>query len=99
MITRVDPPDFRTVSSVQVDSNADNPWVAIEEIESWAAENGFVRTSEYHPRHVLIDGGRQFRSVCYPVSDEERAAIELAHRQMSERAEALRGVLPRGARE
>ena len=93
MITRIDPPDHGNASTVQIDSDAGNPWLAIDEIETWAAENGFVRTSEYHPRPVLIDGHRRYRGICYRISDEERAALELAHRQMTERGDRLRGVV------
>src|SRR2546425_680292 len=57
-ITLIDPPDFRNASTVQVDSDADDPWLAVDEIESWAEKNEFVRTAEYHPRQVLIDGRR-----------------------------------------
>jgi hypothetical protein len=91
MITKIDPPDFGNSSTVQVDSDADNPWLAMEEIESWAIEKGFVLTSEFHPRAILIDGHRRFRAICYRISDEERAAMEFAHRQMIERGDRLRG--------
>lgn len=89
MITRIDPPKFGNVSTVQVESDAGNPWLAIDEIETWAAENGFVRTSEYHPRQVLVDGRRRFRGICYRISEEERSAVEDAHRRMIERGDAL----------
>jgi len=98
MITQIDPKDFSTASTVQVDSDAGNPWLALDEIETWAAQNGFVRTSEYHARQVLVSGRRLYRAVCYRISDEERAALEQAQSQMSKRAEALRGILPRSAR-
>lgn len=94
MITRIDPSEYSNASTVQVDSDAGNAWLAIEEIENWAAEHQFVRTSEFHPRQVLVDGHRQFRSICYRISPEERAAMELSQRQMVERGEALRGVVP-----
>ena len=90
MITQVDPNQYTTASSVQIDSDAADPWLAIEEMENWAADNGFVRSSEYHPRQVLIDGWRRYRSVCYRISPEERAALELSQRQMTERGEALK---------
>lgn len=89
MIKRIDPADFANVSTVQVDSDVGNPWLAIDEIENWAADHGFVRTSEYHPRQVLVEGRRRFRGICYRMTDEERAAIEQSHRQMIERGDAL----------
>lgn len=97
MITRIDPEDVTNVSTVQIESDAGNPWLALDEIETWAAENGFVRTSEYHPRQVLVEGKRRFRGVCYRISEEERAAMELAQRQMIDRGNALRGIVPRSA--
>lgn len=94
MITRIDPPDYKSTSTVQLDSDAGNPWLAIDEIETWAAQHGFVRTSEYHPRQVLVEGHRRFRAVCYRISDEERAAIEISQRRMTERGDVLRGTIP-----
>ena len=94
MISRIDPPEFKNASTVQVDSTADDPWQAIDEIEEWAAAQGLVRTSEFHPRQVLIEGKRRFRAICYRISEEERAALELAHHQMIERGNALKGILP-----
>jgi len=93
MIVRIDPPDFKNASTVQLDSDAASPWLAIDEIEDWAAAHGFVRTSEYQPRRVLVDGRVRFRGICYRISEEERAALEQAHRQMIERGDALRGVV------
>jgi hypothetical protein len=98
MITQIDPVSFADASSVQVDSDAGDSWHAIEEIENWAAENGFVRSSEYSPRQVLIEGHRRFRSVCYRISPEERAAFELSQRQMTERGELLKGLVHHAAR-
>jgi len=98
MITKIDPPDFDKASTVQIDSDAGNPWLAVDEIENWAAHRGFVRTSEYHPRQVLVEGHRRFRAICYRISDEERAAMELAHRQMTERGDRLRGLVHHPAR-
>jgi hypothetical protein len=98
MITQVDPPDFQRSSTVQVDSDAGNLWLAIEDIEDWASQHGFVRTGEYHLRQVLIDGRHRFRGVCYRISEEERAAIEATQREMADRGDGLRGVLPRVVR-
>lgn len=95
MIERIDPPNFQHASTVQVDSNADNMWSAIDEIENWATENGFVRTSEYAPRQILIGGHKHFRAICYRLSAEERAASELAHQQMTQRGDVLRETMPR----
>jgi hypothetical protein len=92
MITRIDPDNFASASTVQIESNAGNPWLALEEIEEWAAAHGFVRTSEYHPRAVLVNGERRFRGICYRVTEEERAAIEQAHQDMIVRGDALRHI-------
>lgn len=93
VITRIDPADFSHASTVQVESDVGNPWLALDEIEDWAAGHGFVRTSEYHPRQVLVDGQRRFRTVCYRMSDEELEAIEDAQRRMTERGDRLRGTV------
>lgn len=93
VITRIDPPDYDHASTVQVDSDVGNAWLALDEIEGWAAEKGFVRTSEYQPRQVLVDGQRRFRAICYRISDEERAAMELSQQQMIERGDQLRGMV------
>lgn len=92
MITRTDPDDFANASTVQVESDAGNHWLALSEIEEWAAAHGFVRTSEYHPRPVLVEGRRRFRGICFRLTEEDRAAVEQAHRQMIERGDDLRRV-------
>jgi hypothetical protein len=92
MITRIDPKEFANASTVQLDSDAGNPWLAISEIEDWARQNGFVRTSEYQPRMVLIEGLRRYRCICYRISPEEREALEQSHQKMIDRGEALRGL-------
>lgn len=97
MITKIDPADFDRTSTVQVDSDAANPFDAVDEIQRWATEHGFVRTNEYHPRQVLINGQRHFRSVCFRLSAEEIEAIEMAQRHMVERGEHLRGMVPKMA--
>lgn len=89
MITRVDPPQFADAATVQLDSDAPNAWLALDEIEAWAAAHGFVRTSEYQPRQVLVGGERRFRGICYRITEEERAAIEESHRRMIDRGDAL----------
>ena len=94
MITRVEPSDFSNAATVQVESDAGNPWLALDEIETWAAEYGFVRTSEYHPRQVLVAGRRRFRGICYRMTEEEHAALELAHEHMIARGQAVTNALP-----
>ena len=93
MITRIDPPDYGNLSVIQVDSDQSDPWAALQEIESWALDHGYVTTNDLLPRQVLIAGRLQYRMVCYRISDEERAAIGLAQRRMDERADRLRGVV------
>src|SRR5688500_16219300 len=93
-ITLIDPPDFQNASTVQIDSDAEDAWLAVEAIENWAAQNEFVSIGEFHPRQVLVDGRRRFRGICYRISDEERAAMESAQRQMAERGDRLRGAVP-----
>lgn len=92
-ITRIDPPDYREASTVQIDSDASDSWVALDEVEDWAQAHGFVRTSEYQPRPILVGGRRQFRAICFRLSQEERSAIDQAQIQMTERGKHLRGLV------
>ncbi len=94
MITRIDPLDFENSSMVQIDSDAGNMWLAIEDVEDWASSHGFVRTNEQTLRPVLLDGKLRYRGICFRISDEERAAADFSQRMMIERAERLRGVIP-----
>lgn len=91
MISKVDPSTFDSASTVQIDCDAANQWLAMDEIEDWAAAHGFVRTGEFPLRQVLLDGKRYFRAIGYRMSDEERIAIEMSHDEMVRRAEGLRG--------
>jgi len=89
-IVAVDPKDWAAANVVQVDSDAkDNPH-AIDEIEEWAAKNGFARVNENWLRQILRNGHRVFRGVCYRLTEQEQqgsASIRQAN------AEAL-GKLP-----
>jgi len=89
MIIRVDPPDFAKSSTVQVDSDAPTNTLAMREVDDWAADNGFLRTSEYHLRPILVGGKRQFRGFCYRMTPEEMGAIEFDHQRLIERADKL----------
>ena len=88
-IVSVDPPDPTDVSLVQVDSSAGNFWLAIAEINAWAADHGFIRTSEFQLRQVMIGGRVRFRGICYRPTTEEADAAEHAHRAMIARADQL----------
>ena len=65
---------------------------AVEEVEDWAWEHGFVRTHEHNLRLVLVDGKLRYRGICYRISKEEEAATNLSQQEMIERAERLRGL-------
>ena len=87
MITRVDPPDPNSTSALQVDSDAGNYWLAVKDVERWAAEHGFVPVGGVRP--VLVDGRRQFRAVCYRPTPEDAAAAEEDNRVRRERAAGM----------
>jgi hypothetical protein len=55
------------------------------EIEDWAAEHGFLRTSEYYLRRVRRrDGKRVFRGFCYRMTPEERENAEQDDRVLAQ---------------
>ncbi len=92
-VIKVEPELFENEATVQVDSDAREMSEAIEEVEDWAWEHGFIRTHERNLRPVLVDGKLRFRGICYRISKEEEAAMDLAQRQMIERAERMRGLI------
>src|SRR5437016_1447328 len=86
-VVGTDPVNWNAVNAVQVDSDDADNVQAMFEIEDWAAEHGFVRTSEYYLRRVRRrDGKRVFRGFCYRMTAEE---LESAEQEASARAEAV----------
>ena len=76
-IVRIDPPNFGTASSAQIDSDAPDNSAAIRELDDWAAEHGYVRTREYWLRRVNTEGRLVFRGIVYrPGEDEIRTVRE-----------------------
>ena len=74
-IKHIDPSDWTSVNSVQVDSDASSNMAAIHEINDWAARNGFERVNEYWLRQRQLPGGlRVFRGVCIRLTEDEFAA-------------------------
>ena len=89
-IVKIDPAEWQNASVVQVESDAVNNIDALKEIENWAYQNGFARTTEYWLRHVRRDGQLIFRGICYRVDEEDRASQKEAH----ERVEANVNKMP-----
>ena len=85
-IVKVDPEDWVTSNTVQLDSDAPSNREAILEIDEWAAEHGFARVNEHWLRRILRGGRQFFRGVCYRLTEEEQQSSSAAC-QMS--AEAL----------
>jgi len=58
-IVAIDPVDWENVNAVQIDSDASENEEATTDIENWAAEHGFARTTEYWLRQSskTRDGG------------------------------------------
>lgn len=87
-IIYVDPEEWQNANTVQVDSDAKKNEQAIDDIEQWAADNGFARTSEYWLRQVIRqDGKHVFRGICYRVTAEVKASNEAILQEISRRAE------------
>lgn len=84
-IVAIDPPDWEKANVVQVDSDARDNRDAVLEIEDWAAENGFARTTEYWLRQILKEGGRRvFRGICYRLTEEVMRSNEAACQSSAE---------------
>ena len=92
MITRIDPEQYQRATTVQVESDAPTNVRAVEEVEDWAAANGFVRTSEFAMRRALVGGELRFRGICFRLTDEELAAAHHMQQRMIERGEALQAI-------
>jgi hypothetical protein len=91
MITRIDPQDWEHANVVQLDSDARDNMQAMREIEDWAFDHGFARTTEYHLRAAITDDNlRVFRGICYRLTRDERRAIDETNRRVEER----RGRMP-----
>jgi len=86
-VTYIDPPDWNSANSVQVDSNAATNMAAIHEINEWAAANGFERVNEYWLRQRQLPGGvRVFRGVCIRLTQDELASRAKENRAAADRA-------------
>ncbi len=83
-IVNIDPAEWQNASVVQIESDAPNNIDALKEIENWAYQNGFARTTEYWLRHVRRNGKLIFRGICYRVDEEDRDS----QREAQERIEA-----------
>lgn len=83
----VDPPNWKemNLNTVQVDSGAGDNVEAIREIDEWAYENGFARTTEYWLRRIRReDGSFVFRGFCYRVTQEVEQSKREAHERLVE---------------
>ena len=78
------PDDWLQSDFVEVESDAVTNPDAVADIEEWADQNGFLRTREHWLQHVLSNGRRVYRSVCYRPSRDETDAVEASIRARSE---------------
>ena len=84
-IVAIDPSDWHKSNVVQIDSDASDNKEAIIEIENWAAENDFARTTEYWLRQILKENGRRiFRGICYRLTKEVMRSNEAACQSSAE---------------
>jgi hypothetical protein len=88
-IVKIDPENYEHASTVQLDSDAGNMWLAMSEIEDWAGQHQFVRTGEMQLRVVLVGGHRHYRGICFRISSEEEASAEQLHREAIDRGERI----------
>ena len=70
----IHPDPWTNAPSVVVESDAPTNAEAVDEIENWAAQNGFARTNEYWLRPIRRDGRTLLQAVCYRITEEHRAA-------------------------
>lgn len=84
-IVGIDPADWEKANVVQVDSDAPNNKEAIIDIENWAADKDFVRTTEYWLQRILKKDGRKvFRGICYRLTEEVVRSNEAACKESAE---------------
>ncbi len=77
-IVKIDPEKWQEVNAVQVDSDAVDNAKAVREIEDWAAQHGFARTTEYWLRRIHRQGGAPvFRGMCYRLTQEEHSSANV----------------------
>ena len=85
-IQKVDPKDWQSASTVQIDSDSADNLEAKKEIEQWARDNGFARTTEFWLRQAITaDGKRVFRGICFRIGPDERRAADEINREVEER--------------
>jgi hypothetical protein len=96
-IIYVDPENWQAANAVQVDSDASDHEKALCEIEDWAAEHGFARTTEYRLRRLRRrDGTRVFRGFCYRLTEEVLESARSDNRRISEAVERQPTTSPSG---
>ncbi|HUU86059.1 MAG TPA: hypothetical protein VM243_21385 [Phycisphaerae bacterium] len=94
-IVKVDPEDWKTSNTVQLDSDAPSNREALLEIDEWAAEHGFARVNEHWLRRIITqDRCWLFRGVCYRLTPEEQTSAQAAGRAAAD----ARGKMPTASR-
>lgn len=77
MVIETQPEETRTAPLVMVSSDAPDNVSAIQKIDKWARDNGFVRSNEYHlGRRQTAEGKMLFFSPCYRLDESFRRAAE-----------------------
>lgn len=90
MIVKVDPESWQQSKLVQLDSDAPNNMTAIREMEDWASEHGFARTSEYWLRRALTSNGKRiFRGICFRLMPDELAAASAESDDVEQRMKRM----------
>jgi hypothetical protein len=73
----VRPENWKTADFVEVESDAATNAQALIELDSWAAENRFLRVVENWLRPFLnADGKKAYRAICYRPTQEDLASTE-----------------------
>ncbi len=70
MVVQTQPENIADAPVIIASSDAPDNLRAIRDIDTWARENGFVRSNEYHlGRRQALDGTMLFFSPCYRLDE------------------------------
>lgn len=94
-IKSIEPEQFDKAPAVIVDSDATTNVEAIREIDTWASNHGFARTTEYWLRVVVVENQRRFRGTCYRLTAEDARGADVRLQEIEERRQRL--VRPKSA--
>lgn len=90
MVVQTQPEETDDAPVVMVSSDASDNISAIHEIDQWARDHGFVRSSEYHlGRRQTAEGKMLFASPCYRLDESFKRAADTDLARIRERRERM----------